>query len=78
MKHKEYSVSLDTDPSLPPYQTRTQQFLLPSSPGTENLNNSPRQTKSPDNSNTLNMFNNYTDFKTSYKHMLIVQLCYAQ
>ena len=32
------------------------------------------QIKSPDNSNTLNIFNNntYTNFKTAYKHMLIL------
>ena len=31
------------------------------------------QTKSPDNSNVLHMFNNntYTDFRTAYKHVLI-------
>ena len=33
-----------------------------------------RQTKSPDNFNTLNVFNNntYTNFKTANKHMLIL------
>ena len=33
----------------------------------------PRQTKSPDNSNVLHMFNKntYTDFRTAYKHVLI-------
>ena len=32
----------------------------------------PRQTKSPDNSNVLLMFNNdaVTDFRTAYKHVL--------
>ena len=41
---------------------------------TEKLNKPPRQTKIPDNFNTLNMFNNsgYTKFKTIYKHMLIL------
>ena len=41
----------------------------------------PRQTKSPDNSNTLNMFINnstYTNFKTEFKHMSILQWCHAQ
>ena len=39
-----------------------------------------RQTKSPDNPNTLNMFNNniYINFKTAYKHMLILWWCHAQ
>ena len=38
-----------------------------------------RQTKSLDNSNTLNMFNNntYTNFKTAYKHMLILRWYHA-
>ena len=42
-------------------------------PGTEKYNKSPRQTKSPDNSNILCMFNNNidSDFKTAYKHILI-------
>ena len=41
---------------------------------TEKLNKSTRQTKSPDNFNTLNMFKNstYTKFKTIFKHMLIL------
>ena len=39
----------------------------------KNLTSPPRQTKSPDNSNILHMFNNntYTDFRTEYKHILI-------
>ena len=39
-------------------------------PGTENLHKSPRQTKSPDNSNILHMFNNNTDtdLRTAGKH----------
>ena len=42
-------------------------------PGTEKLNMSPRQIKSPDNSNLLHMFNSYTytDFRRAYKHILI-------
>ena len=38
------------------------------------LISSPWQKKSPDNSYTLNMFNNniYTNCKTAYKHMLIL------
>ena len=49
-------------------------------PDTEILTSSPRQTKRPDNSNTLNMFDNkiYTDFKTTYKYMLILWWCCAQ
>ena len=39
----------------------------------KNLKSPPRQTKSPDNSDMLHMFNNniYTDFKTAHKHILI-------
>ena len=39
----------------------------------KNLTSPPRQTKSPDNSNTLQMFNNntYSDFRAVYKHILI-------
>ena len=54
-----HSVSLGTDPT-------------PSKlPGYEK--SSPKQTKSPDNSNMLHMFNNntYTDFRTASKHVLI-------
>ena len=41
--------------------------------GIEKLNKAPRQTKSPDNSNILHMFNNntFTDFITTYNHILI-------
>ena len=56
-----------------PQQTKTQQFLL--SPQVMKILTTPtRQTKSPDNANTSNMFNNnnYTNFKTAYKHMLIL------
>ena len=47
---------------------------------TEKLNKSPRQTKSPDHFNTLNMFKNstYTKFKTIFKHMLILWWCHAR
>ena len=39
----------------------------------KNLISRPRQTKTPDNSNVLHMFNNntYTDFRTAYKYILI-------
>ena len=39
----------------------------------KNLKSLPRQTKSPNNSNVLHMFNNntYTDFRTAYRHVLI-------
>ena len=45
------------------------------------LTSPPRQTKRPDNSNTLKMFinnNTYNNFETAYKHMLILQWCYAR
>ena len=43
-------------------------------PDTENLK-SPQADKKPCNSNSLNMFNNntYANFKTAYKHMLILR-----
>ena len=56
---------------IPPLQTTTQQFLL--SPQALIILTSPsRQTKTPDNFNTLSMPNNnaYTTFKTVYKHFL--------
>ena len=39
----------------------------------KNLKSLPRQTKSPNNSNVLHMFNNntYTDFRIAYRHVLI-------
>ena len=39
----------------------------------KNLKSLPTQTKSPNNSNVLHMFNNntYTDFRTAYRHVLI-------
>ena len=45
----------------------TQQFLM-SPQALKILASSPRQTKCPDNPNTLNMFNNntYTNFKAAY------------
>ena len=48
-------------------------------PDTENLK-SPQADKKPCNSNSLNMFNNntYTNFKTAYKHMLILRWCHPQ
>ena len=68
---RRHSVSLDTNP---PQQTTTQQFLLsPQAP--KILASPPWNTKSSDNSNTLNMFNNsaYTNFKTAFKRMLILR-----
>ena len=63
-----------------PSKPQPRNFFCPTS--TKNLNKSPpRQTKSPDNSNTLNMFinnNTYTNFKIAYKHMLILQWCHAR
>ena len=40
----------------------------------KNLVRYPGQTKNPDNSNMLHMFNNntFTDFTTPYKHVLIL------
>ena len=72
-----HSVSLVTE-SPPPKQKTTQQFLL-SSQALKILTNAPRQTKSLDNSNTLNMFNKntYANFKTAYTHMLILRWCHA-
>ena len=39
----------------------------------KNLTSPPRQTKSPDNSNIMHLFNNniYTDFRTATKQALI-------
>ena len=55
-------------------------LIPPSKPQPCNFFCPPGQTKSPDNSNTLNMFNNniYTNFKTADKHMLILRWCHAQ
>ena len=63
------SVNLGTDPSLVnhnPAISYVPQAL-------ENLLSPPRQTKSPDNSNVLHVFNNntYTNFRNAYKHILI-------
>ena len=74
-----HGVTLGTDPPPPSRKPQPINFFCP--PGDENLNKSPpRQTKSPDNSSTLIMFNNdtYANFKTDYKHMLILQWCHAQ
>ena len=49
-------------------------FSPPPTPQTlKNLTSSARQTKSPDNSNMLHIFNNYTytDFRTANKRILI-------
>ena len=50
-------------------------LIPPSKPQPSNFFCPLRQTKSPDSSNTLNMFNNniYTNFKTADKHMLILR-----
>ena len=49
-----------------PWQTTTQHFFL-SLQALKTLISLPRQTKSPDNSNVLQVFNNntYTDFRTA-------------
>ena len=64
------SVSLGTDP---PSKPQPSYFFYP--PDIDKLTKShpPKQTKSPQNSNMLHMFNNniYTDIKTAYKHDLI-------
>ena len=51
-------------------------FFL-SSQALKNLASTPRQRKSPDNSNTFHKSNNtiYADFRTAYKHLLIPN-CY--
>ena len=58
-----HSISLGTDF---PTQTTNHQFFL-SPQALKNLISPPRQTKSPDNSNVLHMFNNniYNDFRTA-------------
>ena len=45
--------------------------MFPTPQALENLTSSPRQTKSPDNSNMLHMFNvnTYIDLRTAYKHV---------
>ena len=63
-------VSLGTDPPISNHNPAN--FSVP--PGTEKLNNPPpKQTKSPDNSNMLHMFNRntYTDFRATFKHVLV-------
>ena len=52
----EHSVSLGTDP---PLETTTQRFLV-SPRALKILTSPPGRQKSPDNSNTLNIFNNNT------------------
>ena len=63
-----HSVGLGTDL---PKQTTTKQFLCP--PQALKIVTRPtKQTKSPDNSNTLNTFINnitYTNFKEAYKYV---------
>ena len=58
---------------LPPPKKKPQPGNFSVPPCTEILSESPRQTKTPDNSNMLHMFNNntYTDFRTAHKHVLI-------
>ena len=71
-----HSVSLGTDLLLE--QTTTQQFFL-SPKALKIVISSPRQTKTPDNSNTLNMFdsNTYTKFQSSL-HTLLLWWCHAE
>ena len=54
--HPSHSISLGSDPP-PPWQTTTQQFFL-FPQALENLISPQKETKSHDNSNTWNMFNN--------------------
>ena len=62
-----HSISLGTDF---PTQTTNHQFFL-SPQALKNLISPPRQTKSPDNSNMLHVFNKtYTNFRTPYKHVI--------
>ena len=75
IKHKrDRSISLGTDPPLVNHNPAT------SVPQVLEIVTSPlRQTKIFDNSNNLNMFNNntFTNFQTTYKHMLILRLCHT-
>ena len=76
-----HSVRLGTDPPLPNHNPAISSAPpAPSHQALTILTSPPRQTKSPDNSNTLNMFNSntYTNVKTAYKHMLILRWCHAQ
>ena len=69
---KSHNVSLGTAPS--PRKPQPWNFFSPPTPQTlKNLTSSARQTKSPDNSNMLHIFNNYTytDFRTANKRILI-------
>ena len=56
---------------IPPSKPKLTNILCPA--GLKNLISRPRQTKIPDKCNVLHMFNNnnYTDFRTTYKHVLI-------
>ena len=62
------STSLCTDPFCKPLPSN---YFCPEV--LKNLISCPRQTKDPDDSNVLLMFNNntYIDFRTAYKHVLI-------
>ena len=73
--YSSHSISLGADPPGKPQPYNSSVATV-----TEKLNKSPRQTKSPDNFNTLNMFKNstYTKFKTIFKHMLILWWCHAR
>ena len=67
-----HSVSLGTDPPLSKPQPCS--FFCPPPQALKNLISPPRQTKSPDNSTikkiTFTLIN--TDFRTAYKHVLIL------
>ena len=69
---RRHSVSLDTN--SPPSKPQPSNFFCPPQ-ALKILASPPRKTKSPDNSNTLNIFNTsaYTNFKTAYKRMLILR-----
>ena len=60
---------------IPPIKPEPSNFFYPPPPlqAMKNLSIPPRQTKLPDNSNVLHMFNNntFTDFRTAYKYVLI-------
>ena len=64
-----HSVSLGTDHPLANHNPAIFSVL----PGTEKPIKSSKKTNSHDNSNLWHMFNNttYTDFRTTYKHVLI-------
>ena len=64
---------------IPPSNAQPNNFFCPPQV-MKILTSLPRETKSPDNVGTFNMVNNntFTNFKTAYRHMLILQWCHAR